>query len=66
MPELEKWVLVTYQLSNKKFVTLIGCLEEYGFFTDSEILKRWELNDYETVLKLDEVVAWMELPEYEE
>ena len=66
LPEFEKWVLIAYRLSNEKFVTSIGRLEEYQFFKDSEILKRWELDNYETILKLHEVIAWTELPEYEE
>ena len=66
LPEFEKWVLIAYRLSNEKFVTSIGRLEEYQFFKDSEILKRWELDNYETILKPDEVIAWTELPKYEE
>lgn len=70
LPELEELVLIAFK--DGGLGTTIGYLKEYNIYKTWQIQdkiigtrKGWATIDYET-FGFNEVVAWMELPEYEE
>jgi len=65
LPELGERVLVSYWTLDREIDTSIGFLEEQEF--KDGVWKRWYMDDDNIfILELDEVIAWMELPEYKE
>lgn len=70
LPELEELVLIAFKDGDLE--TTIGYLREYNVYKTwrirGEIIgtrKGWATTDYET-FGFDKVVAWMEIPKYEE
>lgn len=70
LPELEEVVLIAFKDGGLE--TTIGYLREYNVYKTWQIRdeiigtrKGWVTIDYE-IFRLNEVVAWTELPEYEE
>ena len=65
LPKLGERVLVSYWTLDKEIDTSIGFLEEQKF--EDGVRKRWYMDDDNIfILELDEVIAWTELPEYED
>lgn len=71
-PELEELVLIACRIEDGDLETTIGYLREYNVYKTWQIRdeiigtrKGWTTIDHE-IFRLNEVVAWTELPEYEE
>lgn len=74
LPELEERVLVSYKLEDKSLKTTVGYLKKFNIYEfetlfDAEVVgfeKGWITLDDCCFIELDKVIAWTELPEYED
>ncbi len=65
LPKLDERVLLAFPILDGEFGVSIGSLIEWE--CDKGILKRWIMDDESVfMLDFDEVIAWMEIPEYKD